>query len=64
MIRKINVNLCKAVSITKNKDNFSEEYLFDVFSEYELFEQQKGFEFWKFLLFFWLLFLIAVIAIH
>ena len=64
MIRKINVNLCKAVSITKNKDNFSEEYLFDVFSEYELFEQQKGFEFWKFWLFFWWFFWIAVIASH
>ena len=45
IIRKINVNLCKAVSITKNKDSFSEDYLFDVFSEYELFKQQKGFEF-------------------
>ena len=45
MIRKVNVNFCKAVSITKNKDSFSEDYLFDVFSEYELYEEQKGFEF-------------------
>ena len=64
IIRKINVNLCKAVSITKNKDSFSEDYLFDVFSEYELFKQQKVFKFWKFLLFFWSFFLIVVIAIH
>ena len=46
MIKKEKSNLNKAFKITKNKENFSKEYLFDVFSEYQLFENKKGFIFW------------------
>ena len=38
-------NLSKAIKITKNKNNFSSEYLFDVFSNYELYRTEKGFKF-------------------
>ena len=45
MIRRINENLSHAVKITKNSNNFSEEYLFDVFSNYTLYEDEKRFVF-------------------
>ena len=45
MIKKVNNNLSQAIKITKNKDRLSTEYLFDVFSKYELYEDKKGFEF-------------------
>ena len=45
MIEKENNNLSKAIKITKNENNYSKEYLFDVFSKYELFSEKKGFKF-------------------
>ena len=45
MIKKEKSNLNKAFKITKNKEKFSKEYLFDVFSEYQLFEDKEGFIF-------------------
>ena len=45
MIKKINDNLSKAIKITKNNQNFSREFLFDVFSNYELFKEREGFVF-------------------
>ena len=45
MIQKEKNNFRKAIKITKNLDNFSYEYLFDVFSKYELFKEKEGFKF-------------------
>ena len=45
MIKKENENLSQAISITKNGDKYSNEYLFDVFSRYELYSEKKGFVF-------------------
>lgn len=45
MIQKESNNFNKAIKITKNMDNFSNEYLFDVFSNYELFKDKEGFYF-------------------
>jgi len=45
MIKKNSENLSKAIKITKNKNNFSREFLFDVFSTYELYKEKRGFEF-------------------
>ena len=45
MIQKERDNFSKAIKITKNIDNFSKEYLFDVFSKYELFKEKEGFQF-------------------
>ena len=45
MIKKNSENLSKAIKITKNKNNFSREFLFDVFSSYELYKEKRGFEF-------------------
>ena len=45
MIEKIQDNLCKAFKITKNNNNFSREFLFDVFSTYILYEEIEGFVF-------------------
>ena len=45
MIKKNSDYLSKAIKITKNKNNFSEEYLFDVFSKYELFQNMEEFIF-------------------
>ena len=45
MIKRESQILSRAVKITRNKDKFSEEYLFDVFSKYELYEKEKGFVF-------------------
>ena len=45
MIKKKKDHLGKAIKITKNDNKFSEEYLFDVFSKYELYKEKKGFVF-------------------
>ncbi len=45
MIQKENNNLCKAIKITKNNKSFNKEFLFDVFTKYQLFEINKGFSF-------------------
>ena len=45
MIEKKHENLNKAIKITKNNCGFSKEFLFDVFSNYELYEEKKGFVF-------------------
>ena len=45
MIEKNQDNLSKAIKITKNNNNFSKEFLFDVFSTYELYEEKEGFIF-------------------
>ena len=45
MIEKNNENLSKAFKITKNNQNFSKEYLFDVFSTYELYKDKEEFVF-------------------
>ena len=45
MIEKNHENLSKAIKITKSKHGFSKEYLFDVFSTYELYKEEKGFVF-------------------
>ena len=45
MIKKEGNNLSKAIKITKNKKKLYNEYLFDVFSKYELFKKKEGFKF-------------------
>ena len=45
MIKKNKDYLSHAIKITKNNENLCEEYLFDIFSSFELYEQKKGFEF-------------------
>jgi|TARA_B110000263_G_C15238971_1_gene478420 protein-L-isoaspartate(D-aspartate) O-methyltransferase len=45
IIKRQNKHLCKAYRITKNNESFTNEFLFDVFSKYELYESEKGFEF-------------------
>jgi protein-L-isoaspartate(D-aspartate) O-methyltransferase len=45
MIEKDSSHLSQAIKITKNNNNTSKEYLFDVFSKYILYEEKKGFEF-------------------
>lgn len=45
MIKKENENLSKAIKITMNKGNLSSQYLFDVFSKYELFIEKERFKF-------------------
>jgi len=45
MIEKINNYLSHAVKITKNKNKFSKEYLFDVFSSLELYKEKDLFTF-------------------
>ena len=45
IIEKEKNNLNKAFKITRNKNNFSKEYLFDVFSNYQLFYEKEGFIF-------------------
>jgi len=45
MIQK-NINeLNQALKITKNNNKFSKEYLFDVFTKYELYKEKEGFVF-------------------
>lgn len=45
MIKKDKNYLSQALRITKNKDNFNQEYLFDIFSKYELYKDSEGFIF-------------------
>ena len=45
MIQKDINQLNQAFKITNNKNNFSKEYLFDVFTKYELYEEREGFVF-------------------
>ena len=45
MIKKIKDQLNQAYRITKNDGNLSKEYLFDVFSKYELYEEKEEFKF-------------------
>jgi protein-L-isoaspartate(D-aspartate) O-methyltransferase len=45
MIARVDENLSQAVKITKNNNNLSREYLFDVFSDYALYEEEKRFVF-------------------
>ena len=45
MIEKINDNLSKAVKITKDHNNYNKEFLFDVFSNFELYEKEEEFVF-------------------
>jgi protein-L-isoaspartate(D-aspartate) O-methyltransferase len=45
MIKKIRDQLNQAYRITKNEGNSSKEYLFDVFSKYELYEDKEEFKF-------------------
>jgi protein-L-isoaspartate(D-aspartate) O-methyltransferase len=45
MIEKNHENLNKAIKFTRNANSFSKEFLFDVFSNYELYREKKGFVF-------------------
>ena len=45
MIEKIQDNLGKAVRITKNNQHYNKEVLFDVFSNFELYENKEEFVF-------------------
>ena len=45
MIKKINNDLCKAMRIIKNNDDYIQQYLFDVFTKYELFREKEKFIF-------------------
>ena len=45
MIKKDYNHLSKAIKITKNGKNLNQEYLFDVFSNYELYEEKEEFKF-------------------
>ena len=45
MIEKINNSLSRAVKITKDNNNYNKEFLFDVFSKFELYEKKEEFIF-------------------
>ena len=45
MIENCYENLNKAFKIVRNKNNFSKEFLFDVFSSYRLYDEVEGFIF-------------------
>ena len=45
MIKKINPNLCKAYKITNNSNIYKNEFLFDVFTKYELYKNETKFVF-------------------
>ncbi len=45
MIKKINHYLCKAYKITNNDNTYTNEFLFDVFTKYELYENETKFVF-------------------
>ena len=45
MIKKFNNFLSKAYKITKNEDNYSKQFLFDVFTSYELLKKKDEFIF-------------------
>ena len=48
MIQKENDYLNQAIKIVNNDNKFSTQYLFDVFSNYKLYEEKERFIFWKF----------------
>ena len=45
MIKKINPHLCKAHKITNNSNIYTNEFLFDVFTKYELYKNETKFVF-------------------
>ena len=45
MIKKTSNDLCKAYRITNDYNNYISEYLFDVFTKYELYEKETEFVF-------------------
>ena len=45
MIQKVASNLNHAYKIIKSHNNYTKEYLFDVFTKYELYEESEGFVF-------------------
>jgi len=45
MIQKVASNLNHAYKIIKSQNNYTKEYLFDVFTKYELYEESEGFVF-------------------
>jgi len=45
MIKKINPYLCKAYKITNNNNTYTNEYLCDVFTKYELYKNETKFVF-------------------
>jgi len=45
MIQKVGNYLNHAYKIIKNHNNYTKEYLFDVFTKYELYEESEGFVF-------------------
>ena len=45
MIKKTSNYLCKAYKFTKFDNNYSNEYLFDVFTKYELYKKDANFVF-------------------
>ena len=45
MIKKISNDLCKAMKIIKSNDEYTYQYLFDVFTKYELFNEKEKFIF-------------------
>jgi len=45
MIKKINSYLCKAYKITNIDNTYTNEYLFDVFTKYELYKNDTKFVF-------------------
>ena len=45
MIEKDNNYVNQAVKIVNNDDKFSKQYLFDVFSKYQLYEEKENFVF-------------------
>ena len=45
MIQKVGNYLHHAYKIIKNHNNYTNEYLFDVFTKYELYEESEGFVF-------------------
>ena len=48
LIEKNRDSLNHAIKIIKNNNEYSKEYLFDVFTKYELYEEKEEFKFWKF----------------
>ena len=44
-IKKIKDDLCKAYILTKNKKNYYQEYLFDVFSKFSIDKLNNNFRF-------------------
>ena len=45
-IEKINEELSKAYKMIKYRENYSKEFLFDVFSNFYLTKKKEGFNFW------------------